>query len=98
MLKKDNLRFGLLLGFAAPLLAMVLYYLYQFKNVITFGEFFKVILLQKTLLTAITSICLVANAAIFTWYINKRKDYTAKGIFIATCIYAGTALIWKFIS
>jgi len=98
MLTKDNLRFGLLLGFLAPLLGMFLYYTFQFSSIITFGEFLHIILLQKSLLTAIVSICLVANAAIFTWFINKRKDRTAKGIFIATCIYAGSALIWKFIS
>jgi hypothetical protein len=94
---KDNLKFGLLLGFIAPIVGMVLYYLIQFKNVITFREFVHIILVQRTLLTALVSVSLVANAAIFTLYINKRLDQTAKGIFIATCIYAMASLIWKFL-
>lgn len=97
MLQKDNLRYGLLLGFGAPFIGILLYYFFQFR-LFTFKEFLQVILSQKTLLTAIVSIALVANAAIFTWFINNRRDRTAKGIFIATCIYGGGSLLWKFIS
>ena len=97
MLKKDSLRFGLIVGFALPLLGLIAYYFAKF-GVFTFKEFIGVILSQKSLLTAMISVSLVANAAIFTWYINTRKDRTAKGIFIATCIYAGAALLWKFVS
>jgi hypothetical protein len=94
---KDNLRLGLLLGFLAPLIGMLLYYFIQFRSVITFSEFRHIILVQRTLLTALVSVSLVANAAIFTYYINKRLDQTAKGIFIATCIYGVASLIWKFL-
>lgn len=94
---KDNLKLGLVLGFIAPVLGMLLYYLIQFRSVITFSEFVHIILVQRTLLTALVSVSLVANAALFTLYINKRLDHTAKGIFIATCIYGGASLIWKFL-
>lgn len=94
---KDNIRLGLLLGFIAPILGILLYYVAEFKDVMTFSEFVRVIAVQRTLLTALVSIALVANAAIFTFYINKRKDQTAKGIFIATCIYGIASLVWKFL-
>ena len=94
---KDDLRFGLLLGFLAPVAGMLLYYIIQFRNVMGFGEFLQIILQQKTLLTAMISVCLVANAAIFTIYVNKRIDQTAKGIFIATCVYGAASLLWKFV-
>ena len=94
---RDNLRLGILLGFVAPVIGMLLYYMIEFRNLISFSEFLHVILVQKTLLTALVSVSLVANAAIFTLYINKRKDQTAKGIFIATCIYGVASLIWKFL-
>lgn len=94
---KDDLRLGLLLGFIAPLVGMLLYYFIQFRSVITFSEFLHIILVQRTLLTALVSVSLVANAAIFTYYINKKLDQTAKGIFIATCIYGVASLIWKFL-
>lgn len=96
-MNKDNLRFGLLLGIIAPMFGMMLYYFIQFRNLLTIGEFFHVILVEKRLLTAIVSVSLVANAAIFTYYVNKRKDRTAKGIFIATCIYGAASLLWKWV-
>lgn len=94
---KDDLRFGLLLGFIAPVIGMLLYYLIQFRNVISLEEFIQTIFSQSTLLTAVVSVSLVANAAVFTFYVNKRLDQTAKGIFIATCIYGVASLIWKFL-
>ena len=96
MLKKDSLRFGLLAGLLAPLAGILIYYLVQFKNVTSLPGFFYYILREKTLLTAMVSVLLVANAGIFTWYVNQRKDRTAKGIFISTCLYGLTALIWKY--
>ncbi|GEO08026.1 hypothetical protein [Segetibacter aerophilus] len=94
---KDDLKLGIILGFIAPIVGMLLYYFIQFKSVMSFGEFVHIILVQRTLLTALVSVSLVANAAIFTLYINKRLDQTAKGIFIATCIYGVASLIWKFL-
>jgi hypothetical protein len=94
---KDDLKLGIIMGFIAPIVGMLLYYFIQFRSVITFSEFVHIILVQRTLLTALVSISLVANAAIFTLYINKRLDQTAKGIFIATCIYGVASLIWKFL-
>lgn len=98
MLRKDSLRFGLLLGFLAPLLGMLIYYFVQFRNVATLKEFFYYFVTQRALLTAMVSVLLVANAGVFTWYVNKRKDRTAKGIFIITCIYGVSALLWKYFS
>lgn len=98
MFKKDNLRFGLLLGFIAPVVGLLIYYFVQFRNVTSIGGFFYYVVTEKALLTAVISVLLVANAGVFTWYVNKRKDRTAKGIFISTCIYGVGALIWKFVS
>lgn len=97
MLKRDKLRLGLILGITAPFLGLLIYYFAKF-SIFTIKEFVGVILTQKSLLTAMLSVSLVANAAIFTYYINNRKDRTAKGIFISTCVYAGLILLWKFIS
>ena len=98
MLNKDNLRFGLLLGLIAPLLGLIIYYLAQFRNVTSLSGFFYYVVTEKALLTAVISVLLVANAGVFTWFVNKRKDRTAKGVFISTCIYGIAALIWKFLS
>jgi hypothetical protein len=85
------------LGFLAPILALFIYYFIQFR-LFTLREFFYVLLTQKSLLTAIISITLVANAVIFTIYINSHRDRTAKGIFIATCIYAIVSMLLKLLA
>jgi hypothetical protein len=98
MFKKDQLRFGILLGFIAPVVGLLIYYFAQFRNVTSIPGFFYYVVTEKALLTAVTSVLLVANAGVFTWYVNMRKDRTAKGVFISTCIYGIAALIWKFVS
>lgn len=95
MLKKDDLRLGLILGFLAPVIGFTAYYLLRFR-IFTVKEFLQVLMMQKTLLSGIVSIALIANAVVFTLYINQEKDKTAKGVFIATCIYALLALALKW--
>jgi formate/nitrite transporter FocA (FNT family) len=94
-MKKDNLKLGLLLGFLAPVIGIFGYYLWKFR-LFTLNEFFQVLNMQKSLLSGIISIALIANAILFTLYINEHKDQTAKGIFIATCIYALITLGFKW--
>lgn len=97
ILKKDNLKFGILLGILGPLLAMLLYYLWVFSRTIQLGEYFYVLRTNKQLLTAISSISLLANAILFTIYINTHRDKTAKGIFVATLIYGIFVLVYKLV-
>lgn len=97
MLKKDNLRFGLFLGFIIPIIGSVAYYFIQFSNKASFKIFIELILQEKQLMTAMLSILIVVNIAVFTYYINTRKDRTAKGIFIATLIYGLLSVLWKFL-
>jgi len=96
MLKKDNVQLGVILGFIAPVLGLILYYFISFytRNV-GFMEFLGYLKQYKTLLTGVSSISLVANAVLFTLYINSRRDKTAKGIFVATLIYGVAILLIK---
>jgi hypothetical protein len=96
MFKKDNLRFGILLGFVAPLLSLVAYYFFKFYPN-TVSDCLSYIAENKNLITAISVPCLLLNIALFTFYINTRRDKTAKGIFAITLIYAIGALLLKFI-
>jgi hypothetical protein len=95
--KKDNLKFGILLGVLGPLIAMILYYFWNFSSAISLGEYFFVLRTNRPLLTAISSISLLANAILFTVYINTHRDKTAKGIFAATLIYGIAVLVFKLI-
>ena len=95
--KKDNLKFGILLGVLGPLLAMTLYYFWNFSRAFSFWEYFYLLHTNKPLLTAISSISLLANAVLFTVYINSHRDKTAKGIFAATLIYGIVVLVYKLV-
>jgi hypothetical protein len=97
ILKKDNLKFGILLGILGPLLAMFIYYVWIFSRTISLPEYFYVLRTNKQLLTAISSISLLANAILFTIYINTHRDQTAKGIFVATLLYGIAVLVYKLI-
>ncbi len=103
MLKKDNLRFGLIVGFLVPIfgsIIIVFYYYYKYfsnySEKFTYKDVIIYLVHQKQLMTALLSILIVANIAIFTYYINTRKDRTAKGVFIATLMYGFLSVIWKF--
>ena len=95
MFTKDNWKLGLVLGFLSPIAGFTVYYLMRFR-LFTVKEFFQVLMMQKSLMSGIVSIALITNVVVFTIYINKQKDKTAKGIFIASCIYALTGLCLKW--
>lgn len=93
---KDSLRLGILLGFLSPLLGVVVFYFWK-ASANPFGVFIETALQNKQFLTVLISFSLFANAVVFTLYVNKRKDRTARGIFISTCLYAMTAIILKML-
>jgi len=97
MLKRDDLRLGLVLGFIAPLISLVIYYLVKFYPTFTVREVMNYVGENKQLITAISVPCLLLNIVLFTIYINSHRDLTAKGIFAITLIYAIAALLVKFI-
>lgn len=94
ILKKDNLRLGLTLGLLGPLLGLVIIWLVKFDQ-ISFVDFLEQYLSSNRLITSIGSLSLLANAVLFTLYINTERDETAKGIFISTVIYGIGILILK---
>jgi hypothetical protein len=95
--KKDNLSFGLILGFITPLLSLVIYYFVKFYPVFSMGDMFDALKTNKRLVTAISIPCLFLNVILFTIYINSRRDSTAKGIFASTLVYAIASLLFKFL-
>jgi hypothetical protein len=92
---KDNFIYGLILGLLLPLVGMVGFYFYRFSR-LTFTEFIQYLGIEQKLITSMVSFSLLANAIVFTIFINKHIDKTAKGIFVTTCIYALAVLILKF--
>ena len=92
--KKDNLRLGLALGLIGPLLGLVVVYFVKFPSY-TFQEFLDYFMHDNRMITSIGSLSLLANAILFTIYVNTSRDNTAKGIFIVTLIYGIGILLLK---
>ena len=95
LFKKDNFIFGLALGLIAPLIGFMLFKLYKFRG-LTLAEMLQWMKLNPNLITVSISVSLMANAILFTIYINGHRDKTAKGIFVLTVIYAIIAMIFKY--
>ncbi|MDQ2721147.1 MAG: hypothetical protein M3Z26_15475 [Bacteroidota bacterium] len=93
--KKDNFIFGLTLGFIAPLIGFMLFKLVKFKD-LSLDEMFQWMKFNPNLISVSISVSLMANAILFTVYINGHRDKTAKGIFLITVLYAIIAMIFKY--
>jgi hypothetical protein len=91
---KDNLKFGLVLGFIGPLIGLFGFYFWKFR-LYSFEDFLRALQQNKPLITAITIPCLLVNIILFTFYINTRRDQTAKGIFAVTLVLAVASLLFK---
>jgi len=93
--KKDNFVFGIALGIIAPMIGFLIYKLVKFKE-LSLSEMFQWLKMNPSLITVFISVSLLANAILFTIYINGNRDKTAKGIFIVTMFYAVIALVFKY--
>src|SRR5258705_1888284 len=96
ILKKDDLRLGLILGLLGPVAGLLVIYFIKFSS-FSFSDFLSEFVNKKNLTTSVGALCLLANAVLFTLYINTHKDNTAKGIFLTTVIYGIGILILKII-
>jgi len=94
ILKKDNLKLGLVLGLLGPIVGLAVVYLVSYRS-FTFGEFFNFFITDNKRITSIGALSLLANAVLFTIYINTHRDNTAKGIFLTTVIYGIGILVLK---
>ena len=97
MLKRDDIRLGLVLGFLAPIVSLVIYYLVKFYPLFSVVDFFDFISQNPNQITAISVPCLVLNIALFTLYTNSHRDKTAKGVFAVTLVFAIATLLMKFV-
>jgi hypothetical protein len=97
ILKKDDLKFGLILGVLGPIIGLAVVYLVSYRA-FSFGEFFNFFITDNRRITSIGALSLLANAVLFTIYVNTHRDSTAKGIFLTTVIYGIGILVLKILN
>jgi hypothetical protein len=95
MMQRDNYIIGVVIGLFMPFLGFFGFYEYKF-SLFSFQEFLELLNQQKSLLSAMISISLLINGTVLTYFFQKQKDKTAKGIFFTTCIYAIIAIACKW--
>ena len=84
-----------MLGLLAPLISFFGYYFWKFGQ-FTLGDFVHALRTNKQLVTALTIPILLLNIVLFTYYINTKKDRTARGIFAVTLVYALLSVLFKY--
>lgn len=84
--KIDNLKLGLILGILAPALTILVVYLIQFSGY-DFRELID-LLVSKKVFTKIISLCVIPNLALFFIFLNKNHYNSARGILMATIVFA----------
>jgi hypothetical protein len=94
ILKRDNLKLGLILGLLGPALGLVVVYFVKFSSY-GFMDFLDYFFNDNRLINSIGALCLISNAVLFTLYINTHRDKTAKGIFATTLVYGISILVLK---
>jgi len=94
ILTKDNLRMGLILGLIGPILGLIAIYFIRFPSY-PFRDFIDYFLHDNKMITSVGALSLLANAVLFTIYVNTQRDNTARGIFIITLIYGIGILLLK---
>lgn len=95
-LNRDNLRLGLILGLLLPVVVSLIIYFGRF-SAWSLEEFLEYLSREKRMITFFGVWCLVANIALFTYYVNTHRDRTARGIFIITAVYGIGILLAKML-
>ncbi len=95
-MKRNMPLLGFVIGFLMPLLGMIVIYLVKFPGT-QFNEFIRILTRNFDVAAMVLSLSILANIIPFIYYTNKRLDLTARGILIATMLYAVLIVLLKFV-
>jgi len=87
--------FGLLLGIIFPILGVLVMYLVKF-NTDSFGSFIGTLFRQPKVGAMVLSLALIANLIPFLFFTSRRLDLSARGVLVATMLYAVPIIIMRF--
>ena len=90
----DNIIYGLIPGLFAPLIGFLIFYLVKFSHK-NFSEYFEYIS-QHSVISHTISLSVLPNLLIFFIFIWAKLYKSAKGVILATMIYAFAILIMRF--
>lgn len=88
---------GFFIGVIMPILGLLLIYAIKHSTTLSVGEFFSALSRNHKDAATLLSLSLIAELIPFIYYTNKRLDLTARGILIATMLYALLIVLLKFV-
>ncbi|MGQ8338328.1 hypothetical protein ACUNWD_17370 [Sunxiuqinia sp. A32] len=88
---KSKIREGFLPGIIFPIIIFFVIYIVQYKEV-SFWDYMQS-MWQFQLMFKLLSLCVVPNLILFLYYFKQKKDMAARGVLMATFIYAFMVLI-----
>lgn len=91
--KNDTLLTGFLSGLFLPIIIFIGLFLYKYSDLVLL-EYIES-LWYNNLAFKILSVCVFPNLIPFLLFIRKKKDYAARGVVMATIIYALVVLASK---
>ena len=93
--KFDSIAIGAITGLIAPMISLFGFYLVAYHN-ITFTKFFTDILLGYGIFLPVISLCVIINLLVFFIFVWTNRNYSARGVLLATFVYAGYVMYQKY--
>jgi hypothetical protein len=91
----NDVRLGLAAGLIVPLITVFIFYLVKFNHY-SLVEFFSA-MISRNVLSSLLSICVIPNLLIFFIFIWTNMLYTARGVLMATFVFAVMVVIVKYL-
>ena len=95
-MKRNVSILGFIIGVLAPILGILIVYLVKFRME-SLESFTSLLIRNNDLAAKLFSLSILANIIPFIYYTNRRLDLTARGILIATMLYAVLIVLLKFV-
>lgn len=87
---------GFVCGMTAPFFSLYVFYLIRFSH-LSFGDFYRKILVEYNIVTSSISLCVIANLLVFFIFIWSNRNYAARGVLLSTLFYAAYVVYQKYI-
>jgi hypothetical protein len=95
-MKRNIPMFGFVIGVLMPVIGFFLVYLILFRTY-TFGDFGAYLMHNHDKAAMVISLAMIMNVIPFIYFTNKRLDFSARGVLIATMLYALLVILLRFV-
>ncbi|MBS1774512.1 MAG: hypothetical protein JST82_16770 [Bacteroidetes bacterium] len=95
-MKRNVPLLGFFFGMIMPVIGFFLVYLILFHSY-TFNDFTKYLIHTHEKAATVISLSILLNVIPFIYFTSKRLDLSARGVFVATMLYAVLIVLLRFV-